>query len=71
MNNISFDLRMLLLIGLLSGGAATQFREDDKSFNMWSNIATTCLGASIGVLKERADDKPPVRKPRKPPANKS
>lgn len=68
MNNVTFDLRMLLLVGLLAGSAATHFREDDKSFNMWSNIATTCLGASIGVLKERADVKPTrKRTPKKLP----
>lgn len=55
MNSQKFEVRMLLLVGVLCAGAATYVKDNDNAFGLWSNLSSLCAGASIGILQERKE----------------
>ena len=56
MNNLKFDIRMLIVVGFAAAGCAVTMRNDDKSFQLFSNISSLCMGAAIGILKQEASE---------------
>ena len=50
------QIYLLIVVTLLTAGAATYKSSDEKTFALWSNISSGCLGAALGLIQGPAKE---------------